>query len=341
MEDVARAAGVSHQTVSRVLSNHPNVRESTRIRVREAIASLGYRPNLAARALVTRRTRTLGVVAANTTLYGPASILAGLEHAARDEGYLVAAVSLDRLTEDALKQALEHLTAWGVEGVVVMTPHRQTVAALLRLAPPFPVVTVEGGHNLDVPGVALDQFGGARTVTEHLLSLGHATVWHVAGPREWIEAEGRFQGWQAALAAAGAPVPDHLSGDWSAASGYRAGRELAAACRTADPTVRPTAVFVANDHMALGVLRALGEAGLRVPQDMAVAGFDDLPEADFFTPPLTTVRQDFTAIGKAGVGLLLQRIEEPGMPSAHLTVAPELVVRASTGTAVATPADGT
>ncbi|WP_099906323.1 LacI family DNA-binding transcriptional regulator [Streptomyces sp. TLI_171] len=331
MEDVARQAGVSHQTVSRVLSDHPNVRESTRERVREAIALLGYRPNSAARALVTRRSRTLGVVAANTTLYGPASTLAGLEHAARRAGYLVATVSLDELGEHALKQALDHLAAWGVEGVVVMTPHQGAVAALARMSQPFPVVTVEGGHDLDVPGVALDQFAGARLVTEHLLALGHTSVWHVAGPRQWIEAEGRFQGWLAALEAAGLRAPEHLSGDWSAASGYRAGKMLAAAYRGLDDDARPTAVFVANDHMALGVLRALREDGLRVPDDLAVAGFDDLPEAAYFTPPLSTVRQDFTAIGQAGIDLLLRCVEDPGAPVRQVVVAPELVVRQSTG----------
>ncbi|MEV4556192.1 LacI family DNA-binding transcriptional regulator [Kitasatospora sp. NPDC049285] len=331
MEDVAREAGVSHQTVSRVLSGHPNVRESTRERVREAIALLGYRPNSAARALVTRRSRTLGVVAANTTLYGPASTLAGLEHAARRSGYLVAAVSLDQLSETALKQALDHLAAWGVEGVVVMTPHQGAVAALARMTHPFPVVTVEGGHDLDLPGVALDQYTGARMVTEHLLSLGHASVWHVAGPRQWIEAEGRFQGWRSALEDAGVHAPEHLNGDWSAASGYRAGKLLAAAHRGLEQGSRPTAVFVANDHMALGVLRALGEADLRVPEDIAVAGFDDLPEAEYFSPPLSTVRQDFTAIGQAGIDLLLQRIEDPAAPTRHVTITPELIVRHSTG----------
>ncbi|MFE9425626.1 LacI family DNA-binding transcriptional regulator [Kitasatospora sp. NPDC006697] len=330
MADVAKVAGVSHQTVSRVLGDHPNVREATRTRVREVIAELGYRPNPAARALVTKRSRTLGVVAANTTLYGPASILSALEHAAREAGYLVAAVSLDELSESALRKAVDHLAAWGVEGVVVMTPHQRTVTALLRLEAPFPIVTVEGGHDLDLPGVALDQYSGARLVTEHLLALGHTAVWHVAGPRQWLEAEGRFEGWRAALEAAGLPVPRHLDGDWSAASGYRAGRLLAEARAGLADAARPTAVFVANDHMALGVLRALREAGLRVPADLAVAGFDDLPESDYFVPPLTTVRQDFAAIGRAGVDLLLARIEEPAAAAVHVTVPPELVVRAST-----------
>ncbi|MFJ5880043.1 LacI family DNA-binding transcriptional regulator [Kitasatospora cineracea] len=329
MADVAQVAGVSHQTVSRVLSDHPNVREATRERVLRAIAELGYRPNSAARTLVTRRSRTIGVVAANTTLFGPASILAGLERAARQEDYLVASVGLEELTEHALGKALERLGGWGVDGAVVMTPHRRAVAALARLPQPFPVVTVEGGHDLDLPGVAVDQFAGARAITEHLLALGHTCVWHVAGPGEWIEAEGRLQGWRAALAAAGLPVPPHLTGDWSPASGHAAGRQVAAAFRGgAGP--RPTAVFAANDHMALGLVRALTEAGVRMPEDVAVAGFDDLPEGAYTTPSLTTVRQDFAAVGRAGIGLLLQLIDDPGAVPAHVSVRPELVVREST-----------
>ncbi|MFJ1753569.1 LacI family DNA-binding transcriptional regulator [Kitasatospora sp. NPDC088134] len=338
MADVAQVAGVSHQTVSRVLSDHPNVREATRERVLRAIAELGYRPNSAARTLVTRRSRTIGVVAANTTLFGPASILAALERAARQQDYLVASVGLEELTEHALRKALERLGGWGVDGAVVMTPHRHTVAALARLPRPFPIVTVEGGHDLDLPGVAVDQFAGARAVTEHLLSLGRTCVWHVAGPVEWIEAEGRLQGWRAALEAAGLPVPPHLPGDWSPASGHAAGQRIAAAFRSGSGP-RPTAVFAANDHMALGLVRALHEAGLRMPGDVAVAGFDDLPEGAYFTPPLTTVRQDFAAVGRDGIGLLLRLIDAPGTPVSHLTVRPELVVRASTvGTTSAAPA---
>ncbi|ROR46543.1 LacI family DNA-binding transcriptional regulator [Kitasatospora cineracea] len=333
MEDVAQVAGVSHQTVSRVLSGHPNVREATKECVRRAIAELGYRPNSVARALVTGRSRTLGVVAANTTLFGPASILASLEYAARREGYLVASVGLEELTEWALGRALERLGIWGVDGVLVMTPHRHTVEALARLPQPFPIVAVEGGHELGFPSVVVDQFSGAKAVTEHLLSLGHTRIWHVAGPSQWIQAEGRLRGWRTTLKAAGLLVPPHLGGDWSPASGYAAGRQIAAAFH-GDARSRPTAVFAANDHMAMGVIRALNETGIRIPQDVAVAGFDGIPEGGYLTPPLTTVRQDFTAVGYAGVSLLLQLIEEPGAPLSHLTVQPELVIGASTAGSV-------
>jgi len=336
MADVAQVAGVSHQTVSRVLANHPNVRESTRAEVLRAIEQLGYRRNSSARALVTRRTLTLGVVACNPTLFGPSSMLFGLEEAARDEGYMVSAVTLRRYTQKALEEAIDHLSDWGVEGIVVMVPHRQAVSALAQLRLPFPVVTVEGGHSLPIPGVSVDQELGARLVTGHLLAAGHETVWHVAGPPDWLEAEARLDGWRATLEEAGAVVPPPLQGDWTPLSGYRAGQELAgrvatSSARRGSPDV--TAVFVANDQMALGVLRAFREAGLSVPGQVAIAGFDDIPEAEFFAPPLTTVRQDFAAVGQASIRLLLSRLESGGAGTAddaeRVVIEPRLIVRSS------------
>jgi DNA-binding LacI/PurR family transcriptional regulator len=334
MEDVARVAGVSHQTVSRVLGGHPNVRDTTRTDVLRAIDELGYRRNSSARALVTRRTHTLGVVTCNPTLFGPASTLFGLEEAAREEDYLVSAVTLRRYSPKALSDAIDHLSGWGVEGIVVIVPQREAVAALAELRPPFPVVTVEGGHDLDIPGVSVDQELGARLATSHLLGVGHRTVWHVAGPQDWLEAEGRLIGWRATLQEAGAEVPPPLIGDWTPMSGYRAGQELAGkvsagAARRNTPEV--TAVFVANDQMALGVQRAFREAGLSIPGQVAIAGFDDIPEAEFFAPPLTTVRQDFAAVGRASIRLLVDSVES-GRPAGgeRVVIEPRLIVRSST-----------
>ncbi|MFL1898963.1 LacI family DNA-binding transcriptional regulator [Streptomyces tauricus] len=326
MADVARLAGVSHQTVSRVLGDHPNVRDETRAKVLHAIEEMGYRRNSSARALVTRRTRTLGVVASDTTLYGPASTLFALEEAARAEGYLVSTVSLRKLTVEKLAEALDHLSEGGVEGVVAIAPQRSAVEALAGLRHPFPVVIVGSGPGVGIPSVNVDQHLGARLATRHLLAAGHRTVWHLAGPEDWQEAADRAAGWRTTLEAAGVEPPLILRGDWSPLSGYRAGQELAGWLGRG-----LTAVFVANDQMALGVLRALREAGVRTPQDVAVAGFDDIPESEFFAPPLTTVRQDFAAVGKRSIALLLDLIEgrEPsGVP--RIAIEPQLVVRAST-----------
>jgi DNA-binding LacI/PurR family transcriptional regulator len=171
--------------------------------------------------------------------------------------------------------------------------------------------------------VAVDQIAGAVSATQLLLDLGHETVWHLAGPREFLEAQLRTEGWRATLEGAGARVPPVLVGDWSPASGYRLGQQLAA-----DPEV--TAIFVANDQMALGVLRALHERGREIPREISIVGFDDIPEAQYFTPPLTTVRQDFGEMGRSSMRLLLELMQHTGRPPQRVTIAPELVVRRST-----------
>jgi DNA-binding LacI/PurR family transcriptional regulator len=324
MTDVARVAGVSHQTVSRVLNGHPNVRESTRERVLAAIDQLEYRRNLAARALVTRRTETLGVVAFDTTLYGPASTLFGVEQAAREAGYFLSIVSLKAITRSTVDEAIGYLAGQSVDGLIVIAPQRHAVEALAAVPPDLPVVAVEGGRAPNLPVVCVDQAEGAAMATRHLLELGHETVWHVAGPQDWLEAEGRLQAWQATLEAADARVPEPLSGDWSPRSGYEAGRRLAGRDDV-------TAVFVANDQMALGLLRAFREAGVDVPGRVSVAGFDDIPEAEFFSPPLTTVRQNFAEVGRRSIDVLLGRIGGRQVETPRVVVPPTFVPRASTG----------
>jgi DNA-binding LacI/PurR family transcriptional regulator len=328
MADVAALAGVSYQTVSRVLHDSPHVGVETRARVLAAMRKLAYRPNPVARALVTGRSRTLGVIGFDTTLYGPASTLLGIERAAHDAEYAVVVSSLRSLDRASVVSAVQQLRDQGVDGVVVIAPQESATDALLHLPGDVPVVAVEAGPDESVPVVAVDQHAGAAAATRHLLELGHRTVWHVAGPADWLEAEERVKGWRATLKRAGAPVPPLLRGDWSARSGYELGQRL-----VREPGV--TAVFVANDHMALGLLRLLHEVGREAPGQLSVVGFDDIPEAEFFTPPLTTVRQDFAEVGRRCLRVLLDRIEGR-RPRARVIVPPELVVRAST----APPGDG-
>jgi DNA-binding LacI/PurR family transcriptional regulator len=335
MADVASLAGVSHQTVSRVLNDLPNVRPETRERVLAAIEKLGYRRNLAARALVTRHTRTLGVVSFDTTLYGPASTLYGIEQAARAAGYFVSIVSLKTLTAAGVLEAIGFLSDQGVDGIVAVAPQKSAARALAGLTTQLPTVAVEGGRAGGVPAVSVDQVDGARQAVQHLLDLGHETVWHVAGPTDWLEADGRLKGWRKALTAAGCPVPEPIVGDWSPRSGYEAGQALA-------EVEGLTAVFVANDQMALGVLRAFTELGIRVPEQVSLVGFDDIPEAEYFSPPLTTIRQDFGEVGRRSIEILLRRIElgdEAG--SEHASVPATLIVRNSTGKVAGPRADAT
>ena len=322
MVDVARLAGVSHQTVSRVLNNHPNVRVETARRVRAAIAELGYRPNRAARALVTGRSQLLGVVALNTTLYGPASLLTAFERAAGNAGFAVSVGSVGSLDRQSISAVIERHLDQRVAGIVAIAPVASAAEAMDGLTAEVPLVTIDGDPQRATAGVTVDQAAGARAATQHLLDAGHRTVWHVSGPADWFDSAGRVAGWEATLRDAGAEVPPVLPADWSAASGYRVGQTLARI-----PEV--TAVFAANDHLALGILRALHERGLRVPDDISVVGFDDVPEAGYFIPPLTTVRPDFHAVAERALTLLLLQIEA-GTPSAELhTLAPALVLRGS------------
>jgi len=323
MADVAKLAGVSLQTVSRVINDSPHVRADTRQRVQDAMRKLEYRPNPVARALVTGRSRTLGVVSFDTTLHGPASTLFGIERAAHEADYFVSIVSLRSLASSSVVSAVERLRDQGVDGILVIAPQESATSAMLHLPEDVPVVAAEAGPDDSVPLVAVDQFEGAQMATSHLLELGHRTVWHISGPVDWLEAQDRMRGWRTTLEAAGAPAPPVLHGDWSARAGHELGRDLAA-----NPDV--TAVFVANDQMALGLLRALHEAGRRIPGDISVVGFDDIPEAEYFTPPLTTVRQNFNEMGRRSLLLLLEQIESGVREARRETVAPELIVRAST-----------
>jgi DNA-binding LacI/PurR family transcriptional regulator len=325
MTDVAKLAGVSHQTVSRVLHDSPHVRGDTRERVLAAIRQLDYRPSSTARALVTGRSQTLGVVSFDTTLYGPASTLLGIARAAHDAGYGVSISSLRSLNRATLLAAIEELRDQGVDGVAVIAPLQTGVDALRHVKSDIPVVAVEAGPDASIPVATVDQVAGAASATRHLLSLGHKTVWHVAGPPDWKEAEERIEGWRSVLEAAGAPIPELLRGDWTPRAGYEIGQHLLEIAEL-------TAVLVANDQMALGLLRRLHEAGREVPRDLSVVGFDDIPEAAYFTPPLTTVRQDFAELGRRCLHILLSRIEGKGGPT-RVVVAPELVVRDSTGPA--------
>ncbi|WP_437291911.1 LacI family DNA-binding transcriptional regulator [Sorangium sp. So ce406] len=323
MVDVAKLAGVSYQTVSRVLHDSPHVRRDTRERVLDAIRQLDYRPSSVAQALVTGRSRKLGVVSFNTTLYGPASTLLGLEEAAHDAGYGVSIASLRSLSRAPVVEAVQRLCDQGADGIVVIAPQRSAVDALRHLTSDVPVVAVEGGPDDLVPVVAVDQLGGAVAATRHLLDQGHQTVWHIAGPTDWLEADQRLDGWRSTLQAAGAEVPPPLRGDWSARSGYELAPRLAS-------TPGVTAVFVANDQMALGVLRYLHEIGREVPRDISIVGFDDIPEAAYFTPPLTTVRQDFSELGRRCLHLLLGQIESGQRSWTRVVVEAELILRKST-----------
>jgi DNA-binding LacI/PurR family transcriptional regulator len=324
MSDVALLAGVSHQTVSRVLNSHVSVRPATRARVLEAIATLGYRPNSAARTLVTRRSRTFGVISPATTLYGPTGTLVGLEQAARDVEHMVLVAMLRRIDATTVHEAVEHLLSQGVDGLVMVTPTTEAIGVLAAVPSSLPVVVVSSGDLGQSAGhlyqVAVDQRGGARAATEHLLAGGRREVLHVAGPQDWFDARDRLDGWQDACRAAGTAADLLVQKGWSAQEGMQVGRLLV-------ERGLPEAVFAANDQLALGLLHALWAAGVRVPDDVAVVGFDDEAGAEFYTPALSTVRQDLSALGRRAVDVLLAALAGEEPPEGLIPA--ELVVRAS------------
>lgn len=320
--DVARAAGVSHQTVSRVLNDHPSLRAETKKRVLDVMAELDYRPNLAARALVTSRTRTIGVLSSQSLQYGPASSIQAIEVAARDAGYLVVTANVDGTDGASIQAGIRHLLNQAVEGLVVIAPQIRVFDILSQVALRIPHVTLQTSEDDRDDALYVDQMAGARIATAHLIDLGHTEIVHLAGPQDWIEAEARMRGYLAELDRRSIPLRPPLLGDWSAERGHHVGHELAR-------FIDFTAVFSANDQMALGLMSAFHERGVRVPDDVSVIGFDDIPEAAFYWPPLTSVRQDFAELGRRCVATLL-RLIDGGRPEAFTPISPQLVVRGST-----------
>ncbi|MFB9613541.1 LacI family DNA-binding transcriptional regulator [Kutzneria kofuensis] len=323
MADVAREAGVSGQTVSRVANGRSNVDADTRERVLAAMRRVGYRPNSAARALRNGRFRSIGVIISSLSTFGNSRTLDAIAAAVVDHDFSIVLMTVPRSTQGEVTGAFSRLNEQAVDGVIILIEQHQLDRSEIEVPQGLPVVVIDSNARYPSPVIDTDQAEGAASATRHLLELGHATVWHIAGPPQSYAAERRLRSWQAVLEAAGRTVPPVLVGDWSAASGYEHGRRLAA-----DPSV--TAVFAANDQMALGLVRALHEAGRDVPGDVSVVGFDDMDEAAHFWPPLTTVRQSFDAVGRHAVAALVSEIADGRRESTLIHVPTELVVRAST-----------
>ena len=321
MADVAARAGVSHQTVSRVLNDAAAVRPETRDAVLAAIAALGYRRNQAARALVTRRSGLIGVIVDELRLYGPASTVSSVAQAARVAGYGLTLDLLWDVTGSSVAAALEHQLSQAVEAVVLVAAHGEMPDPAVLRGLSVPVIALDGFLGADSPTAGVDQRAGGVMATRHLLELGHRTVGHITGPTGWPQADARHAGFLDALDQAGLEPGPVVTGDWSPRAGYQAGQ------RILEENPSTTALFVANDQMAMGALRALVEAGRSVPDDVSVVGFDDIPEASFSQPPLTTIRQDFAALGREAVRLVIGAIAGEELPST--LVPPRLVTRAS------------
>lgn len=325
MTDVARIAGVSQKTVSRVINDEPYVTDAVRERVLEVIDRVGFRPNEAARALVTQRTRRIGVVAmGGTAFYGPTSVLAGVESVARGAGYALSVMRTDPGEGADIQAAIDALAGQGAEAIVISEPV-DFGRGPLSIPDGVEVLTFGMAPVTSSPRelvIGADEEASSRDATEHLLVQGHTTVHHVAGPMNWLSSQRRREGWQRALADEGAPVTEPVEGDWTPAGGYAA----MAAILESGPC---TAVFVANDQMAIGAMSAIQAAGLRVPEDVAVVGFDDIDVSAYLPVPLTTVRQDFAETSRIGMHRLLRALDGHAPESTHRTLRAHLVIRES------------
>lgn len=320
--DVARLAGVSHQTVSRVLNGVPNVRPATKARVEQAITQLNYSPSPAARALVTRRTRTIGLITPSILDHGPTAIAMNFTIAARAARYSVDTVSTLSGDPAAVRAAVETLLRQRVDAIVLIVVDLGVLEVVLGLDLTVPVVASAASQLRSPLMVSIDQYRGARSAVRHLAELGHSRILHIAGPVRAPDSRERVRGWRDELAARQLSVVEPVHGDWSAASGYELGLTM--------DIGSGTAVFVSNDLMAMGLLKALRERGLDVPGDVSVVGFDDVPEAGYLYPALTTVRQDFAALGQLIMQKVLVAVEEPGTATEDTPIPTQLIVRDST-----------
>ncbi len=320
--DVAQLAEVSHQTVSRVLNNHPSVKPATREKVESAIAELKYRPNQAARQLVTSRSQMIGILIAGTELYGPWAILNAMEREARLEGYSVISISVSPDSPDSWVDAIDQLRNLDIDGVITIALSNEIVKEVEKSLASATIVIVDTEPSKKFDAVNIENYVGGKIATEHLINLGHRNIVHVMGPSDGYEGQQRREGYEEAMKDAKLKI-DVLQGDWSIGTGYEIGREIA------DRKITPTAIFTSNDHLALGIIKALTEKKLRIPQDVSIVGFDNIPEAAYFSPALTTVHQDFDELGKLAINRMLIQLKEPTSRAA-LTIPPTLIVREST-----------
>jgi LacI family transcriptional regulator len=323
--DVAREAGVSHQTVTRYLRGYEGIRPATRERVEQALRKLDYRPNLTARSLTTGRSHRIGALTHELDQFGPSKVVQGATAAAREAGYVLDIVTLDVERPDSIVEALDLLRQHDLAGVIALSSTDEMTQVFQATPFGVPVViSAEPDDALREPTSELTTVGFPALIG-HLADLGHHAFLHIAGPATWSASRNRTRAYEAAVAARGLRSVGVVYGDWSARSGYEA-------IRSVGPDLAATAVVAANDQMALGAMLALEELGLVVPDDISVVGVDDLPDAAYYSPPLTTLRVDFAEQGRSAVAALLAQVSASTSPDPH-PQHPQIVIRSSTGPA--------
>lgn len=320
--DVAALAGVSHQTVSRVLNNHASLRPETREKVERAIAKLEYRPNLAARQLVTSRSLMIGLLVTGSDLYGPSSILNAMEREARAAGYSVISFSVNPESRDSWQDGIEQLRRLNIDGVITIALPQKIIGDIEKSLTGVALVVVDTEPTKKIDVVNVDNVSGGEMATQHLIDLGHTLITHISGPVNAYEAQTRQIGYEAAMNRAGLS-PNVVVGDWSIETGYKAVLSLLKKSKT------PSAIFCANDHLAIGAMKALHELGHQVPVAMSIIGFDDLPESAYLIPSLTTIRQNFDRLGELAINRVLSQIQKSSQHET-LMIKPQLIARSST-----------
>ncbi len=332
IKQVARLAGVSTQTVSRVINGRPDVAPETRRRVQEIIDECGYRPSAIARSLIQQRSHSLGVITAGLKYMGPSMILHGIAAKAEELAYAVLLKESPRFDTGDVEPIFEALLAQHVDGIIWAVPEvgdNQRWFKQQSASFPVPLIYLTNPPRPDLPSVDHDNYLGGRMATEHLLQQGCRRIGHISGPLDWLSARQRKQGWWDALSEAGIDPQDMpcVEGNWSSASGEQACNRLLADDAGID------AVFVANDQMAISVLQIACQRRIRVPQDLAVVGYDGLAESAYLWPPLTTVYQDLHALGSTAVQEIVHTIESlyegQGREAKRIVLQPQLIVRAS------------
>jgi DNA-binding LacI/PurR family transcriptional regulator len=324
MLDVAELAGVSYQTVSRVINNQPYVSDDARQRVQNAIDTLGYRPNKVATTLRSKLSKTIAIILYGSWFHGPVQVALNVEMAAKASGFDVILANVTE-TEEQVIQALQHVKDWSVDGVVMIIPAQGVkLDEIWRISEGIPVLYIESQPSARVPSISLDDVYGTQMVVEHLIGLGHSQFCEISGPMNWYSAQLRHQACIDTLKAHGIDQPIHIEGNWSTPGGYQATRRLL------EQGHQFSAVVAANDSMALGAYRALHQAGLRVPDDVSVVGFDDILEAAYFTPPLTTVSHDYIQLGSLGFEYLMRLMDDPETLIEQKLTRPKLIIREST-----------
>lgn len=327
MLDVAELSGVSYQTVSRVINNHPYVSDDARQRVQSAIDELGYRPNKAATRLRSKLSKTIAIILYGSWFQGPVQIALNVEMAAKTSGFDVILANVTE-PETQVIEALYNVKDWDVDGVVMIIPAIGVpVERIQAICGAIPVVYIDSQPASNVPSVTLDDYEGTKVAIEHLIDLGHRHFCEISGPLNWYDAQVRHRACQDMMQSAGIQSYVHVEGNWTTPGAYQATRRLLEQGQSF------TAIIAANDSMAFGAYRALNQAGLSVPEDVSVVGFDDILEAPYYSPPLTTVRHNFIQLGAQGFDMLLKLMDDPDSIGDQLVIAPKLIVRESTGIA--------